>query len=303
MAGRRHRLQGCTHQRVPVVGVVGGRKGSVLFELHRARAAPTGAGTQVDRVAPQSGHRNQRADDDRLAAILPRAHLAPSRVEVPCDVDCTLSWNDSLNKHQRLDDDRPCLAQGALGCQEAGYQLGYEPSDPALDGKYRKVRVKVNRRGARVLYQQGYYARNEFTTFDRRAVISQSRVEAALRYPRLVDDLKLNVTASAGRTPDRRHQMTVQVNIDPSTLQVTSMGGERLVSLDVGVFCVDRGQLVGYIWRRMTLNLDDNRYAQVLQGGLGFTVIVPLQRSAKQVKAVVYDYASDRVGSALPAVK
>ena len=43
--------------------------------------------------------------------------------------------------------------------------------------------------------------------------------------------------------------------------------------------------------------------AQVLQSGLGFTVIVPLQRSAKQLKAVVYDYASDRVGSALPVVK
>jgi VWFA-related protein len=38
---------------------------------------------------------------------------------------------------------------------QSGYQLGYEPSDPTLDGKYRKVTVKVNRRGARVLYQQG----------------------------------------------------------------------------------------------------------------------------------------------------
>jgi VWFA-related protein len=185
----------------------------------------------------------------------------------------------------------------------SGYQLGYEPSDPTLDGKYRKVTVKVNRRGARVLYQQGYYARDEFTVFDRRAVISQSRVEAALRYPQPVDDLKLDVTATAGRAPDGRHQMTVQVNVDPANLHVTSTGFDRFVSLDVAVFCVDRRQLVGYVWRRINVRLDDNRYAEFLKSGLGFTVIVPLRRTSKQVKAVVYDYAADRIGTAVPAVK
>jgi hypothetical protein len=185
----------------------------------------------------------------------------------------------------------------------SGYQLGYEPSDPTLDGKYRKVTVKVNRRGARVLYHQGYYARNEFTVFDRRAVVSQSRVEAALRYPQPVNDLKLNVTATAGRGQDGRRQMTVQVNVDPANLRVTYNGFDRFVSLDVAVFCVDRGQLVGYVWRRTNVRLDDHRYAEFLKSGLGFTVIVPLQRTSKQVKAVVYDYDADRIGTAVPAVK
>jgi hypothetical protein len=105
------------------------------------------------------------------------------------------------------------------------------------------VTVKVNRRGARVLYQQGYYTREAFTVFDRRDVISQSRVEAALRYPQAVDDLKLDVTATAGRAQDGRRQMTVQVRIDPANLRVTYNGFDRFVSLDVAVFCVDRGQL------------------------------------------------------------
>lgn len=105
--------------------------------------------------------------------------------------------------------------------------------------------MKVNRRGARVLYHQGYYAREEFTVFDRRDVISQSRVAAALRYPRPVDDLRMTVTATAGRSADGRHQMTVKIHVDPANLHVTNTGVDRFVSLDVAVFRVRGGLRTG----------------------------------------------------------
>lgn len=184
-----------------------------------------------------------------------------------------------------------------------GYMLGYAPSDPALDGKYRKVSVKVNRRGATVLYQHGYYARDEFTTLDRRQVISQSRVEAALRYGEPVHDLKLVVTAQPGKAANGGRQMTVQVNVDPQGPAVTGTSPNRVLTLDVAVFCLDRQFLVGYVWRRLDIQLDDERYERYLRHGVGFTVHVPIRRSANFVKAVVYDYTADRLGTAVPAGK
>ena len=38
------------------------------------------------------------------------------------------------------------------------YLLGYAPSNPALDGKYRKIEVKVNRKDVVVQYRHGYFA-------------------------------------------------------------------------------------------------------------------------------------------------
>jgi VWFA-related protein len=184
-----------------------------------------------------------------------------------------------------------------------GYQLGYDPTNQMLDGKYRKVTVKVNRRGATVLYHHGYYAREDFRPLERRQVIAQSRVEAALRYPQPVDDLQLTVTAKPGRSSTGTREMLVQVNVAPTNMAVSGTGAGRTASLDVAVFCFDRQYLVGYVWRRVDMSLPDERYAQFRQGGVGFTVHVPIRRSANMVKAVVYDYAADRIGSAVPKIQ
>jgi VWFA-related protein len=41
------------------------------------------------------------------------------------------------------------------------YVLGYVSSNPARDGAYRKIRVRVNRPGVRVIHRRGYYAAEE----------------------------------------------------------------------------------------------------------------------------------------------
>jgi hypothetical protein len=39
------------------------------------------------------------------------------------------------------------------------YLLGYSPANPELDGKFRNIQVRVNRRDVRVFHRQGYFAR------------------------------------------------------------------------------------------------------------------------------------------------
>jgi VWFA-related protein len=187
-----------------------------------------------------------------------------------------------------------------------GYQLGYYPTDSALDGKYRKITVKVNRRGLEVLYRHGYYARAAAPPIDTRQVQSQSRVLAAARYPDEVRDLQLAVSATRGKKPDGSLEMVVQVNVDPAGVAVTGAGAQRAISLDVAVFCVDQtlrqSYIVGQEWRRVDVKLDDQVYDRFMKMGIGFTVHVPLRRSANRVKAIVYDYAADLVGTAMPKI-
>lgn len=188
-----------------------------------------------------------------------------------------------------------------------GYQLGYYPADPVLDGKYRKVTVKVNRRGLEVLYRHGYYARAAAPPIDHRQITSQSRVLAAARYDEEVRDLQLVVSATRGKKPDGSLEMVVQVNVDPAGVAVTGTGANRAISLDVAVFCVDRmisgTYVVGQEWRRVDVRLDGKQYEWFMKMGIGFTVHVPLRRSANLVKAVVYDYTADLVGTAMPKIK
>jgi hypothetical protein len=84
---------------------------------------------------------------------------------------------------------------------------------------------------------------------------------------------------------------------------VSGTGADRMASFDVAVFCLDRQYLVGYVWRRIDMKLPDERYALFRESGVGFTVHVPIRRSANMVKAIVYDYAADRIGSAMPKIQ
>jgi VWFA-related protein len=50
---------------------------------------------------------------------------------------------------------------------ESYYVLGYRTSNPAMDGHYRKIIVKVNRPGVKLDYRRGYYGPRDFRHFTR----------------------------------------------------------------------------------------------------------------------------------------
>ena len=71
------------------------------------------------------------------------------------------------------------------------YLLGYAPTNAAWDGKFRRIKVTVNRKGVRVLSRFGYYAREEYIPFDRRQFLTYSRVASAGNMTEPLTDLKV----------------------------------------------------------------------------------------------------------------
>jgi len=87
------------------------------------------------------------------------------------------------------------------------YVLGYKPTKPELDGKFRKISVKVNRPGVTVLYRHGYSADEDARPLDLRTLLTTSRL----------------ASAASG------DQQSTDIKIDAKTSIVASIGGRRLV--------------------------------------------------------------------------
>jgi VWFA-related protein len=178
-----------------------------------------------------------------------------------------------------------------------GYQLGYQPSPGVLDNRYRRIEVRVNRDGARVVHRQGYFARVD-APYDRRQYLSYTRILAAAGWGPDIKDIKVDFTAS-DRNVNGRRGAFIEATVDAASLHVTrAPDGRRVLALNVGIFCVDRTrQNAGELWERIDLRLTDEAYANMLKTGLTFNVLVPVRTPPDQVKLIIYDYAGDLLGT------
>jgi VWFA-related protein len=182
------------------------------------------------------------------------------------------------------------------------YTLGYYPTRATLDGRYRQITVRVNRPGLTLLFRHGYYATPGIMPFDRRRVLTYSRVAATANYSEEVHDIKVQLKATE-RVPEAG-EVVADLIIDPSRLGFTKANGHNTASVEVAVFCADGSDNnIGHSWQTMELNFTDDRLQTYLRDGIHHTVTIPVTAQAKRVKAVVYDYAADLVGSVIAKVQ
>jgi VWFA-related protein len=178
------------------------------------------------------------------------------------------------------------------------YLLGYYPANRVLDGKYRKVTVKVNKPGVTVLYRHGYFAEPARLPIDRRRALTYSRVASAASYPQEIRDVRFSMRTSVVKGTDRMPDFVA------STVSFLADGGRQLASLDIAVFCQDeQGDSTGDRWETLDLKLLPETHARMLKDGITYTGRVTVARAVKFVKVVVYDFGADRVGTLLRQVR
>jgi VWFA-related protein len=189
----------------------------------------------------------------------------------------------------------------------SSYLIGYYPSDTEWDGRFRRVKVKVNRPGVTVLVRHGYFARPQLVPFDRRQFLTYNRVVSAGGYSEEITDIELDLKWSVATAADRSKEVIVALRIDPSRISFAESGGVHTATLDVAVFCGDRRQnTVCEQWDKAELKLSREALERAKKDGLSFQTRVPLDDpkvELRYVKAVVYDYAADVLGSASVRVR
>lgn len=178
-----------------------------------------------------------------------------------------------------------------------GYVLGYVPENQIQDGAYRRIEVKVSRKGARVLHRRGYYARAQLIPYDRRQFMTFSRILSATAFPEKIDDIQLTLEARSTQA-ERGSDVEVRGRIEPTGIVFDRKGTIRTGRLEVAMFAIDRrNRLVGERWFSLDLSLDDVEHRSFLQDGIPLDARVAVRSDATRVKVVIYDFAADRVGS------
>jgi hypothetical protein len=184
------------------------------------------------------------------------------------------------------------------------YVLGYYPANAVWDGDLRRIEVRVRRPSATVLHRRSYYARKDLVPFDRREFLTYSRITAASAYRLPLSDVRVRLSASLVKGAENPRQVHAQVLVDPATLQFTQENGRYVAWVDIAVFVGDRRQrLVGETRKRVDLSLEQGSYERMLRDGVALQVTIDLTAPARHVKAVAYDAAADRLGSAAVEIK
>src|SRR5262249_113344 len=83
-----------------------------------------------------------------------------------------LATNDFNQAFTRVQDDT-----------SAYYMLGYRSTNPAMDGKFRRIKVQVNRPDVKIEYRAGYYGPKDFQHFNREDKEQQLDEELASELP------------------------------------------------------------------------------------------------------------------------
>ena len=174
----------------------------------------------------------------------------------------------------------------------AYYLLGYSSTNPAKDGRFRRVQVRVKREGVRVEARAGYYAARDFAHTNRgdRETQLQEQLFAAVS----ATDLPVLVTGGFFRLAPDRYYVPISVAVPGSAVPVGA--GRDKATLDVlGMVRDEQGRPVGRIRQTMELAAGQSATLEGKQVLYESGVTLPPGRFA--VKVVVRENANGAIGS------
>ena len=111
------------------------------------------------------------------------------------------------------------------------YLLGYHSTNPARDGRFRRITVRVNRPGVKIDFRRGYYAPADFQHSTRDDRERQLDEELASELP--TTDLPVYLSAAYFRIADRKFYVPGSVVVPGSQIPFTHNNDQDRATLDV----------------------------------------------------------------------
>ena len=175
------------------------------------------------------------------------------------------------------------------------YTIGYYSTDEAQDGKFREIKVKVNRPHLDVRHRKGYFA---LKPSDNTAKTRKDEIRSAVWSPLESTAVAMNARADFVDQPEP-NTISVYVQIAPASIGFTKVGDRWKAELDIVYIQKDeRGRIqADGVTDTLSLALTDANYAKVVKDGLIRQRRFLRQPGAISVRIVVRDVASGSVGS------
>jgi VWFA-related protein len=111
------------------------------------------------------------------------------------------------------------------------YVIAYQSSNPARDGRYRRINARLNRPGMKLEFRQGYYAPADFrhSTHDQR----EEQLDSELNSDLSATDLPVYLSTGYFRLGDNRFYVPVSVVVPGNAVPFSQSNDQDRATLDV----------------------------------------------------------------------
>jgi VWFA-related protein len=177
------------------------------------------------------------------------------------------------------------------------YLLGYYTTNPAQDGKYRKITVKLNNAmSAKLEHRKGYYASKVWGKLNGQE--KEQQLKEALSAGDPATDLPLALQVNYFRVAPTSYFVPVSIKIPGSVVALAAKGGASVTQFDfAGQIQDEQHAVAGNVRDNITIRLDRDNTAkagrQSFQYDAGFT----LEPGKYRLKFVVRENVTGKLGT------
>jgi VWFA-related protein len=177
------------------------------------------------------------------------------------------------------------------------YILGYYSTNTAGDGRYRRIKVRINRTlEAKLDYRSGYFASKEFKHFD--SSDRERQLQEALMLEDPVTDLSVALEINYFRLARDRYFVSVSVKIPGSDIELARKSGAETTRLDfIGQVKDSKGMLQGTVRDEIAVKLKGEKAGLLAQRNLGYDTGFTLQPGTYTLKLLVRENQTGKMGT------
>jgi VWFA-related protein len=209
------------------------------------------------------------------------------------EVMTTLSVDTGGKAFLDSNDFAPAFAQVQRDTS-AYYAIGFRSSNPARDGRYRKLTIKVNRPGVKLEYRPGYYAPADFQHAGKQDRERDLDEQLASDLP--ATDMAVYLDALYFRLDENRFFVPVSLIVPGSQIPFVKGGDKDKATLDIIGTVIDEAKRpIGHARETVKLNLDPGLKAR--QKNIQYTTSFNLPPGKFRLKYVVRENQTGRMGS------
>lgn len=192
------------------------------------------------------------------------------------------------------------LAVGIVRAQQAVssyYVIGYYTTNPALDGKFRRIKIALNSGlTAGLDYRQGYYAGKEFKKFN--TADKERQLEDALMLGDPVTELTIAMEVDYFQLNSAEYFVPVIVKIPGRELALARKGGAERTLIDfVGEIKDDYGTTVSNVRDHVNIKLSDANAAELSKRPIEYDTGFTLLPGKYTIKFLARDAETGRMGT------
>ena len=177
------------------------------------------------------------------------------------------------------------------------YTLAYRSTDQTFDGRFRKVKIEVNRPGVGVVARSGYYAIPPAQVVpvspeERKMIESFSSLETSSTLP-------ISVELNAVRSKEGAYVVPLLFDISPESVTFQEQAGKRRLQLDVLGLVRKEGEdkILSRLGGNFSVDLSGDQYQSILNDKIFYRQDVELQAGSYSIDLMVKDRASGRAAA------